>query len=537
MAIRLPSHLHRARSGILHFRIAIPPDLRQYFNTVEIYRSLRTASVREAAPAAQALTQALKRAFHQLRSGTMSSNKKTPTDPFDGSEWGLKLEIDFDEFLKPKKLNIQSELGDAPDAVPNALAAIFGGGGAGHTGTAEGTLAPAESENVSAYIDPYFDSLPAEQRPKGKTLEQYRASIQTFIKIVGDKPLLELGRKDANRFEDVITKMPANSTKLANTRALSMDEVVALGLPPMSLTNAKNISRRTNKFLRWAFRRLDLDVPFQLLDEIKVAKRPKSDKARRQFTDDELRLIFNAETIANARQAKPYMFWLPLIAAHSGMRINEIAQLLLSDITVIDGVTCFNVTDELDPADDDDWPEDMPVAERKSLKSDAAKRQVPIHPELLDLGLLSYAQALREVGHKRLFPELSAEGRDGPGQAASKHFGRYLDQIKLKDKQLVFHSFRHGVISRLRRIDIPKELRKLVVGHSAVDDTHDGYGDVESDYSIQRRLDAIKELNFDGVIDYDRLRQRIPTLELLSKGMEIERKRSLNRARKNATSS
>jgi hypothetical protein len=86
MAIRLPSHLHRARSGILHFRIAIPPDLRQHFTIREIYRSLRTASVRDAAPAAQTLAQAVKRAFQQL-------NKKTPTGPFDGSEWASSLKL------------------------------------------------------------------------------------------------------------------------------------------------------------------------------------------------------------------------------------------------------------------------------------------------------------------------------------------------------------------------------------------------------------------------------------------------------------
>jgi integrase len=165
------------------------------------------------------------------------------------------------------------------------------------------------------------------------------------------------------------------------------------------------------------------------------------------------------------------------------MRINEIAQLLLSDIAVIEGITCFNVTDEPDPSNDDDWPDGMPMAERKSLKTDAAKRVVPIHPSLLDLGLLSYVETLRRAGHTRLFPDLSPEGRDGPGQAASKQFGRYLDRIKLTDKQLVFHSFRHGVVSRLRRMDIPRELRKLVVGHSAVGDTHDSYGDIESDYS------------------------------------------------------
>jgi len=48
MPIKLPSHLCRSRSGILHFRITIPPDLRSHFDSKEIHRSLGTASVRDA---------------------------------------------------------------------------------------------------------------------------------------------------------------------------------------------------------------------------------------------------------------------------------------------------------------------------------------------------------------------------------------------------------------------------------------------------------------------------------------------------------
>ena len=104
MAIKLPSHLHRARSGILHFRIAIPPDLYPHFTTREIYRSLRTASVRDAAPAAQALARAARRVFLQLRNQSMSSTKKTPVEPFDGSEWGLTMEFHIDTSTPTKKI-------------------------------------------------------------------------------------------------------------------------------------------------------------------------------------------------------------------------------------------------------------------------------------------------------------------------------------------------------------------------------------------------------------------------------------------------
>lgn len=524
MAFRLPSHLHRARSGVLHFRIAIPPDLRQHFTVREIYRSLRTSSVREAAPAAQALSHAAKRLFLHLRSQPMSDKKKTPYSPSKGFEVGLTMELHLDDLFPSKKVvKLQTEPGDTPEIVAAALAGLQGLSTAGAAGQAK--FQATDSPNISAYIDLYFDDIPLEQRPKGKTLEQYRASIQTFIKIVGDKPLLQLDRKDANRFEYVIKKMPANSTKLSNTRDLSIDEVVALGLTPMSLTNAKNIARRTNKFLRWAFRQEGTDAPFQLLDEVKVAKRAKGEKRRQVFTDDDLRLIFNPDTLAAGQQAKPYMYWVPLIALHSGMRINEIAQLWLSDLTVIDGIDCFNVTDEPDPNDEDDKQE---LARRKSVKTEAGKRVVPIHPKLIELGLLSYAHTLRQAGHIRLFPDLVTENRDGPGQPASKQFGRYLNRLKLTDRRLVFHSFRHGAVEHLRRhTDLPRELRKLVVGHSPYEDTHDGYGSVEKSYSTRQKLDAISRLNFDNSIDYARLKRRAPSLAELNRALHALAKRGL----------
>jgi hypothetical protein len=127
MAIRLPSHLHRAQSGILHFRIAIPPDLQKHFKIREIYRSLRTASVREATPTALALSQAAKRAFHQLRIETMSNQKKTPQDPFDGSDWGFTMEVRIDTTTPTKRtIKFQSEPPDTPEIVAAALAPFNG---------------------------------------------------------------------------------------------------------------------------------------------------------------------------------------------------------------------------------------------------------------------------------------------------------------------------------------------------------------------------------------------------------------------------
>lgn len=493
----------------MHFRIAIPPDLRHHFASREIYRSLRTSSVRDAAYAAQALSAAFKRGFAMLRQENMVHQKKAPHTALAGLDVGLTLEISFDEYLRPQNAKLQTDPHDTPEAIRAAVEALAAAG----TGTSSPRASESSTQLLSAYVDAYLGSFPEDQRPNDKSLEAYRAAINTFIKIVGDKPLHALAIQDQNRFEDVIVKLPVNSTKVAATRGLEVDEMLSLNLKPISLQNAKNIARRANMFLAWAFRREGGKPPFQLLDTVRVSKKRKVATKRRAFSDDELRVVFNPATLGESTQPSPYMFWLPLIGVHTGMRINEIAQLLLSDLIMIEGVHCFNVTDSPDPEEE---PEE--VARAKTIKTEAGKRVVPVHPRLVELGLLAYADALRSAGHSRLFPDLVG-GRDGPGQPASKQFARYCDRIKLSDAELVFHSFRHGAVGRMRSAKVAKELRMVVVGHSAAEDTHDDYGDIQNDYSVHDKLEAIAALNFDSVIDYSALAARAPKIDFLTRSL------------------
>lgn len=522
MAIKLPSHLHRSRSGILHFRIAIPPDLRHHFASREIYRSLSTASVRDAALAAQMLSNDLKRVFTAIRQQAMSDQNKFPQDPLTVfsnlpdvrariKQAGIQVRLREQEIALEQAEELLAESAERL-ALVNAqhereLALVLKATATPATSTPPSSTGTAM---LSSYVEAYLGSFPQDQRPNDKSLEAYRAAISTFIKIVGDKPLCALAIQDQNRFEDVIVKLPVNSTKVAATRGLEIDEMLALNLKPISLQNAKNIARRANMFLAWAFRREGGKPPFQLLDTIRVGKKLKSAKKRRAFTDDELRVVFNPTTLGKSTQASPYMFWLPLIGAHTGMRINEIAQLLLSDLVTLDGVHCFNVTDSPDP---DEEPEE--AARAKTIKTEAGKRIVPVHARLVELGLLAYADALRSAGHTRLFPDLVG-GRDGPGQPASKQFGRYCDRVKLTDSELVFHSFRHGTVGRMRSAKVEKELRMVVVGHSAAEDTHDDYGDIQNDYSVRDKQAAIESLQFDRIIDYAQLAMKAPSVDDLA---------------------
>src|SRR5690606_34826148 len=91
------------------------------------------------------------------------------------------------------------------------------------------------------------------------------------------------------------------------------------------------------------------------------------------------------------------MFWIPLISLYTGARMNEICQLEVADVTEEKGIPCFQITTE---GEDDN----------KKLKNIGSKRKVPIHKNLIAIGLMEYVAFIRSKGHLRLFYDLKTGG-------------------------------------------------------------------------------------------------------------------------------
>lgn len=129
-----------------------------------------------------------------------------------------------------------------------------------------------------SYVDGYSDGVPKlkDCGPTVETLEEYRAAVNTFFKIVGVKPLSALTVDGQDRFEDVNVKLPVNRTRLAESRDLSIDEMLQLCLRPISLQHAKQIAGKTSAFVVSAFRDEGSKPPFQLLDRVRASKKKHS---------------------------------------------------------------------------------------------------------------------------------------------------------------------------------------------------------------------------------------------------------------------
>ena len=199
---------------------------------------------------------------------------------------------------------------------------------------------------------------------------------------------------------------------------------------------------------------------------------------REAFTQDELKALFgDMGKYVQATEGVSSRFWAPLIALYSGMRLEEICQLHLSDIVKVDGVLCFSINEESGGS-----------GYVKHVKSSAGIRKVPVHPHLWDeLGLEKFVASRWANTPKEkytstlLFPELQEKvnavnhATVKLGSALTHWFTRYRRSVGVggqhgEPSTKAFHSFRHTVIEYLHkeaRVDL--SMLQAVVGHEMVD--------------------------------------------------------------------
>ncbi len=105
------------------------------------------------------------------------------------------------------------------------------------------------------------------------------------------------------------------------------------------------------------------------------------------------------------------------------MRPGEVAPLKITDIKQTDDYAY------IDQRPFDASRERVSRAETRQLKTSNSARIVPLHPLLIDLGLLDHRDHMQEIGEPRLFPDVEnytkKDGRERWSQANTKSW-QYL---------------------------------------------------------------------------------------------------------------
>ena len=215
----------------------------------------------------------------------------------------------------------------------------------------------------------------------------------------------------------------------------------------------------------------------------------KQDK-RHPFSDEQLRQMFtaplyrgckndgNGYTTPGDARPKGTRFWIPLIGLYSGLRLNEICQLDTSDVRMVDDVRCFVITEK-----------SLVGSTDKSLKTRSSERIVPVHPKLLDLGLVAFVDERSKRGDAKLFHDICPGGSGFRSTAFSKWFVHFLKHSGASRERTSFHSFRHRFRDALRDARVDRDISLAIGGWG----TGKNAGDVSDNYGRGYRASVLFE--------------------------------------------
>jgi integrase len=439
--MRLTHHLVRHRSGTYHFRLKVPTDLRAQVGKRVVKRSLRTTNARVALAAALALHARYAAVFALIRGGGVARDKfdldvYVKDGPARKSDYRIDAErgivetdgSEAEHARAMETLRLLGSIGRVPPDLPVAPQSAV---------ASEASEAPRRTlrEGVS-----YWETVDKPAMRNAATAAERHKTIEDFAAHVGDKrPLPELRRLDVASW--VAHRRGARKNEQSTTKKL-----------------ANHIKAFFDAMRRAGFYPDDLSNPAH--DVVKFTKKDQDERARthgwQAFTAEQLRTIFSPANLGRTREIHTRRAML--IALYTGARVGEIAQLRLSGFRDADGQPVMRIEGE--------------------LKTDASYRDIPIHPDLVRLGLLDWVLDQRRRGCTRLFPTVKLDGKSGKGNALSKGFSNLIELIgvaptidpdlaltKTLAPRIGMHSFRDTLIQAMQG-RTSEELRKAYVGHS-----------------------------------------------------------------------
>jgi len=459
----MPSYLLR-QGATLHFRCKVPGDIKGALGCSEIKVSLQTGYRSQAKPRATALAGLCLCAFQAVRGGhgvAVDELRETLRGIVGGA-------VSLEAGIRMFSVRHCSE-GNAVVIAPksNALDVV---------GYAASSTMPTVLEAVREYLD--------QSRPKWRerTYANFEPTLHEFVEIIGgaEKPLSWLSLGVMRQYRNAVPVLPSNVSKRPQYRGMTINEVLQRGVPEADRISMRTIKLRftvVKGFLKWLRVQYGVQDDFNALLSLDAPKRQfKSNRVC--FTDKDILALFGTEEYRQRLFDLPYKFWVPLIGLHQGMRLNEICQLHLADVREVEGFWCFDINCD---------------TEDKRLKTLSSRRVIPLHPELIEMGLLDYVNELRATGRKRLFPELRF-GRHGYADVPSKWFARYKRKCGIISKAKVFHSFRNTVSTRLKTAGVSLGVAAQILGHALEKQsmTFDYYADGYSVGVLSEALESMR---------------------------------------------
>lgn len=221
-------------------------------------------------------------------------------------------------------------------------------------------------------------------------------------------------------------------------------------------------------------------------DGLRLKETRRADEKQDIFSNEDLEKLFcRSPEYGQDKHRNAHSFWIPLIALYTGARIEEICQLLITDIKQINGYWCLDINE-------DDAPD------LKSVKM-GEKRIVPLHSFLVkDLKFINYVESIKNKGEIRVFSKLKRV-QNKWHHAYGQRFGKFKNRcgIVAPSRKKTFHSFRHTLIDFCKQNDIEEKHVQEFVGHKNRKITYGVYGKLFNPEKLYKKIVSKLKYNID----------------------------------------
>lgn len=306
---------------------------------------------------------------------------------------------------------------------------------------------PSAAQAAAMSLDALFERWRAETKPAPNTVSTWRGAIRNFKAHIGSSA------DDIRRIET------------AQVLAWK-DALLAAGRPP-STVNGSDIAC-LNAIFNWAVRnRLLPDNPAK---GIKATEKVQAGTSKLPYTDAEvgkLLMLARAETL-------PHLRWLPWLAAATGARIGELAQMHADQIEISGVTSVLHI---------------RPAADGGRLKTAESERSIPVHSALVNEGFLDL---VRSVGQGPLFYGHSS------GDPDKKHASKGKTNVVaawirskgfVEKRKAPNHAFRHWFKSAAAKAGIEDSMADALQGH-----VRRGSADKYRHFDIETMAAAIEKI-------------------------------------------
>jgi len=325
----------------------------------------------------------------------------------------------------------------------------------------------------------HLTKLYIEEGKRGNTwrensIREVERALSDLLELMGDMPVAMFDAHQARLLKERLSRCPQYFGLRPEFKGRTLREVVDSTARYKAITavTVNNRLRKLSAFLNWC--KLNGHLASNPLSGMKVMT-GSAKEARLSFDGHDLVALLNHESLIKEAQKYPWRYWLPLLGRVTGARLEELCQLRVDDFIEQQGIVCVRIDDS---------------CEGQNLKNLNSRRILPIHPLLIDLGLLRHVATVKLTGVDRLFPDLKAV-RGKLGHGPSKWFGRYKLKIGITNPKKTFHSFRHTLIDDLREAGVQDSLIKRIAGHEDAAVTFSIYG---SRNPLKAMLEALQKI-------------------------------------------